>query len=83
MPVTVSQEYLDALTAAIGKDKETKITVSLEECTISYKDGCGTLHSASFEIGPYKRECLMKGYDDIDYLVAGMDDILDFEEKRK
>lgn len=83
VPVTVSQEYLDALTAAIGKDKETKITVSLEECTISYKDGCGTLHSASFEIGPYKRECLMKGYDDIDYLVAGMDDILDFEEKRK
>ena len=34
-----------------------------------------TGESESFEINPYKKECLLNGYDDIDYLLSIKDKI--------
>lgn len=81
LPVTVTPEYLTRLTETLQARPQTPVTISLEECTISYTPAPGEEPAvASFEINPYKRECLMKGYDDIDYLMAGMEQIISFEE---
>jgi 3-isopropylmalate/(R)-2-methylmalate dehydratase small subunit len=42
-----------------------------------------TEESIRFEINPYKKECLLKGLDDIDYLLGIVDLITAFETKRK
>ena len=35
--------------------------------------------SEPFDINPYKKECLLNGYDDIDYLLSIKDKIAEFE----
>ena len=38
--------------------------------------------SVSFEIDPYKKMCLLNGYDDIDYLISIKDQISAFEQQQ-
>jgi 3-isopropylmalate/(R)-2-methylmalate dehydratase small subunit len=75
LPVQVSDGFLKKIFAAIEKDPKTMITVNLSEQKISLEDGA----SESFEINPYKKTCLMNGYDDIDYLLSLRDEIKHFE----
>lgn len=42
-----------------------------------------TEESFKFEIDPYKKECLLNGLDDIDYLLSIKDQIITFENKNK
>jgi 3-isopropylmalate/(R)-2-methylmalate dehydratase small subunit len=37
----------------------------------------------NFEISGYKKECLLKGYDDIDYILSLKDKIEAYEQKSK
>ena len=37
---------------------------------------------ASFEINGYRRECLLNGYDNIDYLLAQKDKIEEYEANK-
>ncbi|WP_066223927.1 3-isopropylmalate dehydratase small subunit [Formosa haliotis] len=78
LPVQVSPEFLKILFNHITNSPETIISVNLEHQTISIK---GTDFSESFEIDPYKKTCLLNGYDDIDYLLSKKEDILAFEAK--
>lgn len=75
LPVTVSDAFLNKIFQAIERNPETAITVNLEEQKISLEDGS----SESFDINPYKKTCLMNGYDDIDYLLSLRDEIKKFE----
>lgn len=75
VPVTVSPEFLKELFAAIDKDPKVKITVDIAAQTISLEGG-GQEH---FDIGNYKKTCLLKGYDDIDYLLSERKKIEAFE----
>lgn len=77
LPVRVSADYLASLTAAIQADPDLEVCIDLEARTISV-EGAGT---ETFPIVGYKRECLMKGYTDIDYLLADVDAILDYEKE--
>lgn len=77
LPVRVSADYLASLTAAIQADPDLEVCIDLEARTIS-AEGSGT---ETFPIVGYKRECLMKGYTDIDYLLADVDAILDYEKE--
>ena len=43
---------------------------------------CSTGEKTSFEIDGYKKECLLNGYDDVDYLLSIQDDIARFEKAR-
>jgi 3-isopropylmalate/(R)-2-methylmalate dehydratase small subunit len=36
--------------------------------------------SVQFEINSYKKECLLNGYDDIDFLISLKDKIIAFEQ---
>jgi len=74
LPVQVSDAFLHDLLEAIKADPATEISVDLPSQTISYAGG-----EAAFEVNAYKKECLLNGYDDIDYLVSIKDDIEAYE----
>lgn len=72
LPVQVSPEFLDKLFKAIEADPKTEIEVSLPDQTIKL---VSTGESESFAINGYKKNNLMNGYDDIDYLQSLKNDI--------
>jgi 3-isopropylmalate/(R)-2-methylmalate dehydratase small subunit len=74
LPVVVSDEFLKNLLDTIQKNPSTEITVDLQNQVISYDN-----QSQQFEINAYKRECLINGYDDIDYLLSLNKEIREFD----
>ncbi|WP_420570846.1 3-isopropylmalate dehydratase small subunit [Kordia sp.] len=76
LPIQVTPNFLASLLQAIQENPNTKIEVNLEAQTISF----GT-ENASFDIDPYKKMCLQKGYDDIDFLVSNLSKIEAFEQQ--
>jgi len=78
LPVQVSEEFLANLFDAIEKDAATPVEVDLENQKIIIK---ATGQTESFDINPYKRNCLLNGYDDIDFLLSIKDDIVAWESK--
>ncbi len=78
LPVVVSQDFLQALLSDIQKDASSSVTVDLEaQCVTNNVSG----ESELFEINPYKKSCLLSGYDDIDYLLSNCDKIEEWESK--
>lgn len=75
LPIQVSDEFLKKIFAAVEKNAEVEITVNLQDQLVQLEDGS----SEKFEINPYKKTCLMNGYDDIDYLLSLRDEIKHFE----
>lgn len=76
LPVTVSEGMLKKIFEAVERDPATQLKIDLPAQTIQI---VGTPFSESFEITAYKKQCLMNGYDDVDYLVSIRDQIADFE----
>lgn len=79
LPVTVPQDFLDALTWLIEKKPDTQIIIDLEKQTISVPD---MKLKEKFPIDPYKKVCLLNGYNDIDYILSLKEKIINFENKR-
>lgn len=76
LPVQVSPSYLDRLFRAIEADPQATIEVDLEKQTIKLAD---EPIGETFEIDPYKKICLLNGYDDLDYLLSIKKQIEAFE----
>ena len=66
LPVQVSSKFLEILFDSIYKKPETMIKVDLENQLISLIDY--DIYE-SFEINKYKKQNLINGFDDIDYLI--------------
>jgi 3-isopropylmalate/(R)-2-methylmalate dehydratase small subunit len=79
LPVQVTEEFLKKVFSAIDKDANTPFKVDLENQTFTI---LATGESIAFEINPYKKTCLLNGYDDIDYLISRRDLIEAFEKSR-
>jgi 3-isopropylmalate/(R)-2-methylmalate dehydratase small subunit len=79
LPVVVSPEFLDQLFKAIENDPKIPVKVDLEAQTIEI-NGSGI--KEQFEINPYKKTCMINGYDDIDYLFSLKEKIEAFEASR-
>ena len=79
LPVVISDDFLSELFASSRENSKATVTVNLEEQTIVNNE---TGRSESFEINVYKKECLLKGLDDIDFLMSNRDKILEYEKKR-
>ena len=79
LPVTVSEEMLAEIFSAVDKNPKAELMIDLEAQSIEI---VGTGHKESFEISPYKKECLKNGYDDVDYLVSIRNEVENFENKR-
>lgn len=79
LPVQVSPAFLHQLFSAIEQDAKAEIKVDLENQTITI---VGTGASESFDIDPYKKLCMLNGFDDIDYLLSLKSEIESFEKQQ-
>ncbi len=79
LPVVVSEAFLRGLFNAVKADPKSSVTVNLEEQTITNN---ATGEREQFEINSYKKECLLKGLDDIDFLLSNRDKIEAYEQRR-
>jgi len=78
LPIQVSEDFLTGMFGTIEKNPSATFEVDLETQTIR-NNSLGT--EFKFDINPYKKECLLKGYDDIDYLLSLKKEIEAFELK--
>jgi len=78
LPVVVSPAFSQKLFLEIEKDPTTEIKVDLENQIIEITS---TQEKENFDINPYKKTCMINGYDDIDYLLSLKDKVEEFENK--
>ncbi|WP_298310303.1 3-isopropylmalate dehydratase small subunit [uncultured Aquimarina sp.] len=79
LPVQVSPEFLEKIFKAIETNHNTEIEVNLPQQTITIK---ASGESESFDINSYKKENMLNGYDDIDYLTKMKSEIQEFATTR-
>ncbi|MCI9607916.1 MAG: 3-isopropylmalate dehydratase small subunit [Muribaculaceae bacterium] len=79
LPVVVSPGFLAELFASIEANPATEVKVDLPAQTVT---NLATGRSESFEINPYKKQCLTEGLDDIGYLLAHKSDIEAWESNK-
>ena len=78
LPVQVSPNFLDKIFEIVFKKPETNLVVDLKKQTVKIE---GTSQIESFDINGYKKNNLLNGYDDIDYLLNIKDSIQTFSTK--
>ncbi|MVZ62322.1 3-isopropylmalate dehydratase small subunit [Sphingobacterium humi] len=79
LPITVPEEFLEKIFAQVFANPATALAIDLEAQTIRIEE---TGDEFIFEINPYKKSCLINGYDDIDYILSQREAIENFEENR-
>ena len=77
LPVQVSPKFLDKIFNVVFEDPKSEIIVSLPDQTVTILK---LNISESFEINSYKKENMLNGYDDIDYLMNIKDSIKKFSK---
>ena len=78
LPVQISESFLSELFNEIEKDNDSLFEINLPNQSISIMSNG---QSESFNISNYKKENIMNGFDDIDYLVDRKEDIITFANK--
>ncbi|KGO85108.1 3-isopropylmalate dehydratase [Flavobacterium rivuli WB 3.3-2 = DSM 21788] len=76
LPLQVSPQFLKVLFDFLKTNPLEPIAINLEEQSIT----CAG-NTEHFDINPYKKLCLINGYDDIDFLLSRLEAITQFEEK--
>lgn len=79
LPITVPEEFLSKIFEQTFADPTSQIAVDLEAQTVTIVN---TGDSFEFEINPYKKSCLINGYDDIDFILSHKAEIESFEKNR-
>ncbi|NLP58551.1 3-isopropylmalate dehydratase small subunit [Lutibacter sp. B1] len=79
LPVQVSATFLDKIFKAIEADPNTEIEINLPNQTITM---LASGEEESFDINSYKKQNMLNGFDDIDYLVKKKEEIKKFAENR-
>ena len=79
LPVQVSAEFLQLIFESIKNNPGIKLKINLIEQQVSIS---GLSQKEKFEINPYKKENMMNGFDDIDYLLNMKSEIKKFASKR-
>lgn len=77
IPVRVSDAFLTRI-FALGADAVIRIDIDQQTITL-----LPTGEQETFDINPYKKTCLINGYDDIDYLISIKESIEKYEATRK
>jgi 3-isopropylmalate/(R)-2-methylmalate dehydratase small subunit len=76
LPIVLPKEQVDVLMSDAEKGANARITVDLENQTISATDGT----EFHFDLDPFKIHCLMNGLDDIGLTLQKQDAIAAFEK---
>ncbi len=79
LTVQVSADFLQKIFDSINADPKAEVEVNLKEQKITI---VSSGDSESFEINSYKKECLLNGYDDIDFLLSNKEKIEAYEKNR-
>ncbi len=79
LPVQISADFLELIFNSIKKNPTVTLKVNLIEQEVSISD---ISQIEKFEINPYKKENMMNGFDDIDYLLNMKSEIKNFAAKR-
>lgn len=79
LPIVISEQFLQQLFKDIEGNPATAVTVDLvnQQVTNNASD-----ESESFDINSYKKNCLLNGLDDIDFLLSNKDKIEQYEQQR-
>lgn len=77
LPIMVSKEYLSYLFNEVQNNPNIQIDVDVEQQSITVNN-----QKEHYELDPYKKICLLNGYDDIDFLIAKKDAIKSFEQTK-
>ena len=78
LPVQISEDFLDELFNEVERDNNSQFEINLPKQSISI---ISNGQSENFNISKYKKENMMNGFDDIDYLVDRKEDIITFANK--
>ena len=79
LPVVVTTEFLAEIFESVNANPSTTLTIDLlNQMITSNANG----KSETFVINAYKKECLLNGLDDIDYLLSKKTQIEEFEKAR-
>ena len=79
LPVQISADFLELIFNSIKKNPDINLKVNLIKQEVSISDFS---QIEKFEINPYKKENMMNGFDDIDYLLNMKSEIKNFAAKR-
>ncbi|MBB6240416.1 3-isopropylmalate/(R)-2-methylmalate dehydratase small subunit [Pedobacter sp. AK013] len=79
LPIQVSDEFLAQIFKAVNNNPKSALEVDLENQTVTIIE---TGAQESFEINPYKKSCLINGYDDIDFILNQKQLIEAFEQAK-
>ena len=79
LPVQISAEFLKLIFDSIKKSPSVKLKVNLIDQEVSIS---GNSRKENFEINPYKKENMINGFDDIDYLLNMKSEIKNFANKK-
>ena len=79
LPVVIPEKNVQNLITLIKIKPGTVVKINVAERTMEIPS---TGENFTFDINPYKQECLIKGLDDIDYLLSMKDKIVEFEERK-
>ena len=79
LPIVISDELLKKLHNLIQKDPGTRVKINLNDQTFTI---LATGDSVKFGINAYKKECLLKGLDDIDFLLSMKGQITSYEKTK-
>jgi 3-isopropylmalate/(R)-2-methylmalate dehydratase small subunit len=77
LPIQVSDDFLKKLFDAVYADAHAQVEVDLDNQFIKI---VSTGEQETFEINPYKKACLINGYDDIDYILSNKQKVEEFEK---
>ncbi|GMT45304.1 MAG: 3-isopropylmalate dehydratase small subunit [bacterium] len=80
LPVQVSESFLRNIFKEIEKEATAKVQVNLEKQEIKILI---TGETQRFDINPYKKSCLLNGYDDIDFLLSQKENIVAYEQNQR
>lgn len=78
LPIQVTEEELQQIFELVENKPDTHFIVNLQDQSLLIPD---EQLQISFEINPYKKECLLNGYDDFDYLQSILPEIEKFEQQ--
>ena len=78
LPVQVSAEFLDRIFEAVHANPETELEINLNNQSITL---LSSGEKETFDISGYKKENMLNGFDDIDYLQNIKSEINDFAAK--
>ena len=76
VPVILRKELIDKTLEKVLADPNFKISMNLQNQTVDIPGIC----SEKFEINPFKKECILKGVDEVKYLVDLRPEIEQFEK---